>query len=159
MHLCPSLIMGNSARHPYGIMLLAGCTSSHRCRRCCDSCLEESRAVASAQPLLISKANFATPVAKTNTAVTFLIRPPPITRFQSWPGASLHAVAAAHPNPKSSTRKMERKGTLVCKGKPVDSEVIYWRDVPGDADFESPITLHHHNHHERYLAFAYDQGG
>ena len=37
--------------------------------------------------------------------------------------------------------------------------MIYWRDVPGDATFESPITPHHHNHHERYVAFQYDQGG
>lgn len=52
-----------------------------------------------------------------------------------------------------------QKGILVCKGERVDSEVIYWRIVPHDIDFESPITPHHDNHHDRYLSFEYDQGG
>ena len=129
--------------------------------------LEESRAVASAQTSSGSqRPTSATPVAKTNTALTSSRSSPTVSnqhRFPALgPGASLHAVAAAHPNPKKQhTQDGTRgaKGTLVCNGKPVDSEVIYWRDVPGDADFESPITPHHHNHRERYLAFAYDQGG
>lgn len=37
----------------------------------------------------------------------------------------------------------ERKGTLTCKGKQIDSEVIYWKIVPGDKSYESPITPHH----------------
>lgn len=36
-----------------------------------------------------------------------------------------------------------KKGTLVCNGKPVDSEIIYWKKVKGDRHFESPITPHH----------------
>jgi len=52
-----------------------------------------------------------------------------------------------------------QKGSLVCNGKQTDSEIIYWRVVPGDADYESPITPHHDNHHDRYLTFEYDQGG
>jgi hypothetical protein len=35
----------------------------------------------------------------------------------------------------------------------VDSEVIYWKVVPGDDVYESPITPHHHEHDERYLSF------
>ena len=50
-------------------------------------------------------------------------------------------------------------GLLKCNGEYVDSEVIYWRVVPGDIDFESPITPHHDEHHERFLTFAYDEGG
>jgi hypothetical protein len=38
-------------------------------------------------------------------------------------------------------------------------QVIYWREVPGDPTFESPITPHHGEHHETYIAYAYDQGG
>jgi len=37
--------------------------------------------------------------------------------------------------------------------------VIYWRIVPGDDEYESPITPHHGIHHDRYLTFAYDDGG
>ena len=37
--------------------------------------------------------------------------------------------------------------------------MIYWRIVPGDDEFESPITPHHGIHHDRYLTFAYDDGG
>lgn len=53
----------------------------------------------------------------------------------------------------------ERKGILTCNGKQVDSEVIYWKIVPGDDNYESPITPHHENHHDRYLSFEYDNGG
>ena len=28
------------------------------------------------------------------------------------------------------------KGELTCDGKKVDSEIIYWRNVPGDAEYE-----------------------
>ena len=48
---------------------------------------------------------------------------------------------------------------MICNGKRVDSEIIYWKIVPGDAQYESPITPHHANHHDRYLSFEYDQGG
>ena len=37
----------------------------------------------------------------------------------------------------------EKKGTLICHGKKVESEVIYWRKVQGDRHYESPITPHH----------------
>ena len=53
----------------------------------------------------------------------------------------------------------EQRGVMICNGKQVDSEVIYWRIVPGDAHYESPITPHHGLHHDRYLSFEYDQGG
>jgi hypothetical protein len=53
----------------------------------------------------------------------------------------------------------ERKGALTCNGKQIDSEVIYWKVVPGDKTYESPITPHHGQHHDRYLTFEYDQGG
>lgn len=52
-----------------------------------------------------------------------------------------------------------RRGLLTCNGERVDSEIIYWKQVPGDADYESPITVHHEEHHDRYLTFEYDQGG
>jgi hypothetical protein len=51
------------------------------------------------------------------------------------------------------------KGILVCNGERIDSEVIYWKIVPHDSDYESPITPHHENHEDRYLSFEYDQGG
>ena len=53
----------------------------------------------------------------------------------------------------------EKVGTLMCNGKDTKSEVIYWKIVPGDDEFESPITPHHDNHHDRYLTFEYDNGG
>ena len=37
----------------------------------------------------------------------------------------------------------EQKGELICNGKPTDSEIIYWKHVPGDDTYESPITPHH----------------
>jgi hypothetical protein len=53
----------------------------------------------------------------------------------------------------------EKTGALMCDGKDTESEVIYWKIVPGDNEFESPITPHHDNHHDRYLTFEYDNGG
>ncbi len=52
-----------------------------------------------------------------------------------------------------------KRGLLTCNGTQIDSEVIYWRIVPGDNDFESPITVHHGNHDDRYFTFEYDHGG
>ena len=52
-----------------------------------------------------------------------------------------------------------QRGVLICNGERVDSEVIYWRVVPHDIDYESPITPHHGLHDDRYLTFEYDQGG
>ena len=54
---------------------------------------------------------------------------------------------------------VERKGLLKCDGKYIDSEVIYWKIVPGDNEYESPITPHHDIHHDRYVTYEYDEGG
>lgn len=51
------------------------------------------------------------------------------------------------------------RGMLVCNGERVDSEIIYWKQIPSDMEYESPITLHHDEHHDRYITFEYDQGG
>ena len=59
----------------------------------------------------------------------------------------------------TTKKEVESKGKLVCEGKEIDSEVIYWKIVPGDVTYESPITPHHGKHHDRYLSFEYDQGG
>ena len=53
----------------------------------------------------------------------------------------------------------EKRGLLVCNKKKVDSEVIYWKRVPGDDKYESPITPHHGIHHDKYLTYEYDEGG
>lgn len=51
------------------------------------------------------------------------------------------------------------QGLLYCNGGAIDSEVIYWKIVPGDRTYESPITPHHEDHHDKYLTFEYDAGG
>ena len=51
------------------------------------------------------------------------------------------------------------RGDLVCEGRKVDSEIIYWRKVPEDMEYESPITTHHGEHDDRYITYEYDQGG
>ena len=53
------------------------------------------------------------------------------------------------------------KGSLMCDGVDIGatSEVVYWKVVPGDNEFESPITPHHGEHHTKYITFEYDQGG
>jgi len=56
-------------------------------------------------------------------------------------------------------KETAQRGILVRDGKPVDSEIIYWKIVPGDKAFESPITPHHGEHHDRYMTFEYDNGG
>ena len=61
-------------------------------------------------------------------------------------------------NNKVLRKELTKRGTLICNGKETDSEVIYWKVVPGDILFESPITPHHNNHEDRYLTFEYDQG-
>ena len=50
---------------------------------------------------------------------------------------------------KARYSREEKKGVLICQGKPVDSEMIYWKIVPGDDSFESPVTPHHSNHDDR----------
>ena len=50
-------------------------------------------------------------------------------------------------------------GKLVCGGEPVEHEVVYWKEVPGDLAYESPITPHHADHATSYLTFEYDMGG
>jgi hypothetical protein len=49
----------------------------------------------------------------------------------------------------SSIPSKERKGNLICNGQKVDSELIYWKIVPGDDTFESPFTPHHGEHHDK----------
>jgi len=56
-------------------------------------------------------------------------------------------------------KRRGEKGNLVCNGRRVKSEVIYWREKPGDRVFESPVTPHHMNHDTKYLVFEYDHGG
>jgi hypothetical protein len=63
----------------------------------------------------------------------------------------LKEEAAEHPQ--------EQKGLLKCNGSLTDSEIIYWKIVPGDSTYESPITPHHEDHHDKYLTFEYDAGG
>ena len=60
---------------------------------------------------------------------------------------------------KEEEDEVEKKGLLQCDGQFVDSEVIYWKIVPGDDTYESPITPHHDLHHDRYLTYEYDEGG
>lgn len=64
-------------------------------------------------------------------------------------------------DPKEASQRgvVAKKGSLTCNGEQVDSEIIYWKDVPGDIEFESPITPHHGIHHDRYISFEYDNGG
>jgi len=67
-----------------------------------------------------------------------------------------HQDQAQH-NTKS--RHNAKPGKLVCDGKPMEHEIIYWKDVPGDMQYESPITPHHAEHDQKYLTFEYDAGG
>jgi hypothetical protein len=67
-----------------------------------------------------------------------------------------------HNNNNNNNSSRWNKGTvgnLMCDGKDLKSEIIYWKDVPGDSTYESPITPHHGVHDDRYLTFEYDQGG
>jgi len=74
------------------------------------------------------------------------------------PGAAKLPHEAPLLVPESERRGV--RGKLVCgREDRSDSEVIYWREVPGDSAYESPVTPHHHEHGETYLTFAYDQGG
>lgn len=59
----------------------------------------------------------------------------------------------------SKVIKRESRGQLKCNGKYVDSEVIYWKINPNDYYYESPITPHHGDHHDKFLTFQYDFGG
>ena len=72
-----------------------------------------------------------------------------------------HSLVSSQSNTisKIKNKLSQRRGDLVCKGKKVDSEIIYWKVVEGDEQYESPITPHHNEHHEKYLTFAYDEGG
>ena len=75
------------------------------------------------------------------------------------PSSTRLEVLSLANHPAIASHMILRPGLLKCNGEYVDSEVIYWKVVPGDIDFESPITPHHDEHHERFLTFAYDEGG
>lgn len=74
---------------------------------------------------------------------------------QRQPIKATNAVATADSNKKSQVSskdddsiyfkddQTEIKGSLMCEGKPVDSEIIFWKKVKGDRRYESPITPHH----------------
>ena len=98
----------------------------------------------------------------------------PVASIPNTPEIKIPSTTAPVTNPpiadKSSKREnddeiffvdgsTEKRGTLTCHGKEVDSEIIYWRKVRGDRHYESPITPHHDLHHDRYLTFEYDHGG
>lgn len=45
-------------------------------------------------------------------------------------------VAPSAESNRSSSAESTRKGLLQCDGAPLDSEVVYWKVVPGDLDYE-----------------------
>ena len=55
----------------------------------------------------------------------------------------------------------ELPGLLRCRGKIVESEVIYWKRVLGDDTYISPIIpkLDESKRGEKFLSFEYDHGG
>lgn len=59
---------------------------------------------------------------------------------------------------KSRAKDEARRGVLMCGGKQVDSEVIYWRIVPGDANYESPYRRRN-GENKKFLTFKYDPAG
>ena len=83
---------------------------------------------------------------------------PPIVVTSSPKVETLPSVVTVATDP-PVTRHGARRGSLTCKGQQIDSEVIYWKIVPGDNEYESPITPHHGVHHDRYLTYEYDEGG
>ena len=54
---------------------------------------------------------------------------------------------------------IETKGQLTCNGTSIDSEVIYWKNVPGDITYKSPISPHRGQQGDKYLTFEYDKSG
>lgn len=50
-------------------------------------------------------------------------------------------------------------GSIICRGRSIKSEVVYWKPSKKDLEYESPITPHHHEHADIYLSFEYDHGG
>lgn len=95
------------------------------------------------------------PILKPVTPAKPAVRNPPdnegsIVKFQGKDseGNALHDDAAdnstdPHPVAQWHEEEKERRGTLICNGTKIDSEVIYWKIVPGDDVYESPITPHH----------------
>ena len=59
---------------------------------------------------------------------------------------------------KSNAKAEAKRGVLICKGKRIDSEVIYWKVVPGDADYESPYRRKNELA-KKFLTFKYDPSG
>ena len=70
-----------------------------------------------------------------------------------------HIDLTALPDVNLTRHMSDKRGSLICNGQRLDSEVIYWEDIPEDKIFESPITPHHGDHHDKYITFEYDNGG
>ncbi|KAJ1460152.1 GDP-fucose protein O-fucosyltransferase-domain-containing protein [Pelagophyceae sp. CCMP2097] len=126
--------------------------------------LHEATARTSAKakpPVSTATKKHAAAPAEASTAAPVHAAAPPA---EASTAAPVHAAAPA-PEPDAAAssagglRHGAARGKLVCDGAAVDSEVIYWRTVPGDAEYEAPTTPHHGHHHEKFLSFEYDQGG
>lgn len=75
--------------------------------------------------------------------------------IETTPLPSIHPTAWPSPSPASPTERFmrprnETRGVLTCKEKQVDNEMIYWKVVEGDENYESSITPHHHEHDDKY---------
>ena len=83
--------------------------------------------------------------SSSNNVITVL-KTPDIEIIKSTPIPVITSLIESSKNDDSINFKngeAEKKGSLVCDGKPVDSEIIFWKRVKGDRHYESPITPHH----------------
>lgn len=117
-----------------------------------------SENVASRQKILQEKSqsilNFQT--QPSTTLATEIINLPSVEKL---PDDQIFLKFDAALNSREIDKLGSKRGLLTCNGQRIDSEIIYWKVVPGDNDYESPITPHHDLHHDRYLTFEYDNGG
>jgi hypothetical protein len=60
---------------------------------------------------------------------------------------------------KQHAKRTSQKGLLLCNDMSIDSEVIYWKRIPGDIEFESHLSPHHDEHDNKFLTFSLDHAG
>uniref|UniRef100_A0A7S3NKG5 O-fucosyltransferase family protein n=1 Tax=Aureoumbra lagunensis TaxID=44058 RepID=A0A7S3NKG5_9STRA len=58
---------------------------------------------------------------------------------------------------KSESAIESKPGKLMCEGKEIKSEVVYWKDVSSDKEYIAPTAKQ--DSYEQYLTFEYDMGG
>ncbi|KAJ1444772.1 hypothetical protein M885DRAFT_626810 [Pelagophyceae sp. CCMP2097] len=121
-----------------------------------DSPTPEAPVRREAAPVAPSRAEAEAAAAAVAAAAAAAARPREAAPPAAAPASAAPARALSPGIPYASHAEAARAplGRMTCGGKVVESELVYWRDVPRDSALPRPASAA-----EKYLSFEYDAGG